>query len=207
MPFDMDALIEKLEALPPRKQVAFAAAVAQRLVPNYEAFLRQCHWGAAEPLRQGLEELWAFVQGRQSNPRRVEGLSARIEAVTPHPGDFESVYASAALDAANAVHESLQCTTRPDPKHAAEVASFARDTVDMFIQVRDQMQFGQPNYEGHIQADPLMVRELDRQQSALRWLSVNELANEDQLRSFRSSAGADESALPLNTREQAESKE
>jgi uncharacterized protein YjaG (DUF416 family) len=207
VPFDMHALTGKLEALPPKKQVAFAAAVAQRLVQNYEAFSRQCQWGSTEPLLQGLAELWAFVRGNRCSPRRVEDLRSRIAAVTPHPGDFDSVYGSAALDAANAVRESLQCAIHPDPKRVAEVASFARDTVDMFIQVRDQMEFGQPNYEALILAHPLMVRELDRQQSALRWLDVNEIASDQQLRSFQSAAGADESALPLSTGEQAKSKE
>jgi hypothetical protein len=46
---------------------------------------------------------------------------------------------------------------------AVSNASYARDSVDMFIQIRDGPEFGAPGFEEHILSDPLMTRELASQ--------------------------------------------
>jgi len=196
---DIHKLTSDLRSLPHKKQVAFAASVAERLSPNYEAFSRGSSWGDPRVLRRGLDAVWAFVRGGHLAPDAVKSLQRAITKVTPEPGEFESALASAALDAANAVNESLTCCLRQDPKRVAEIAGFARDTIDMFIQVRDGLQYGRADFETHIQRDPLMLNELRRQADTLAWLRANELENSDHLDAFRSVAELSHSAIPVPT--------
>ncbi len=197
MALDIEKLTSSLRSLPHRKQLAFAASVAERLLPNYEAFFRESGWGDPRVIRSGLDAVWAFVRRRQLSADVVQSLERAITKVTPEPGEFESALASAALDAANAVNQSLTCCLRQDPKKVAEIASFARDTIDMFIQVRDGLQYGGADFETHIERDPLMLTELRRQADALAWLRANELENSGHVDAFRSVAELSHSVIPV----------
>jgi uncharacterized protein YjaG (DUF416 family) len=52
---------------------------------------------------------------------------------------------SAALDAGTAVVETLQSLLDGDSKQIVDVASFCRDTVDMYIQERDHLDYNTDN--------------------------------------------------------------
>ncbi|MNI76056.1 hypothetical protein D3C73_1322600 [compost metagenome] len=60
-----------------------------------------------------------------------------------------------------------------------DIASFCRDTVDMFIQEETDMDYSDPEFEQKILRHPLMVNELQRQNEIIRFLeSCSELNNE-----------------------------
>ncbi|HXA20250.1 MAG TPA: DUF416 family protein [Thermoanaerobaculia bacterium] len=169
--FDPQHLHRTLERLPPFNRVAFAASCCERLLPNYAAFAAAAHWGHPSILRDALDFVWASLEKGHGDPEHVERLIKRCETVIPHTDDFSLKYTSAAVDAGTAVIETLQSVLDGVSQHVVDVATFCRDTVDMFIQERDGLKLSDPDFETKIAHDPLMLQELSRQADTLAELS------------------------------------
>jgi uncharacterized protein YjaG (DUF416 family) len=166
--FHPEELLRELRALSKWHRLAFAAASAERLLPNYVAFARAARWGSADTLREALDYVWLVIERQRMDADEVQRLIARVETVTPDTEAFRTPFTSAALDAAGAVIETLHCVLDADPQRALIVATLARDTVDMFIQERDRLDLTRDrDFEQRIANDPLMRDELDRQHELL----------------------------------------
>lgn len=123
-----------------RHWVAFAASCAERLLPQYVQFCQTENWGDAGLLRQALDEAWKWAGGAPVSRERIRDLEAQCQTVIPNTEEFSALLCSHALDAGVAVCETLQLCMGADLSRAVNVASAARDTVDMYIQERDQME-------------------------------------------------------------------
>ena len=186
--FSQDKVQLALGSLPShRHRLAFAAGVCERLLPNYDAFSREVAWGDPTLLRRGLAIVWRVVQGGTVRLAEIRELQAMIRAVTPDTEDFGSPLTSAALDASSAVHEALEACFRDEPRRIAEIATLARDTVDMYVRERDDLHSSDPLFQQRILVDPLMVRELEKQRSDLNLLTRTQL-DADFVRRYREGA-------------------
>jgi uncharacterized protein len=85
----------------------------------------------------------------------------------PNTEQFRSPYTSAALDAANAIAAVLYGLERPEEARPVEVASLARDTVDLFVQNLMSLDPNVTGFEEAILEHSLMQRELRRQREDL----------------------------------------
>jgi uncharacterized protein YjaG (DUF416 family) len=168
--FDPDRLEALLGALPPRHRVAFCASVCERLLPHYALFARRAGWGDPGLLREALDEAWRFAAGETVAAERLRELERRCDAAVPDTEEHADELVSAALDASAAVCETLACCLDGDARRCAYVATSARDTVDMYVQARDAMEYGAPGFEEHVRRDPLMVREMEKQAADLALL-------------------------------------
>ena len=174
MAFDPESLRLQLEKLPPRHRTAFAAACCERLLPNYAAFAREVRWGEPETLRAALDHMWRVLDGGSFDRGEVNRLVEKCDSVIPDTEDFDTSSVSAALDAGTAVVEALRSLLDGDTQRVVDVASFCRDTVDMYIQDRDRLDYNSdPLFETKIAQDPLMKRELARQAAVLLELANN----------------------------------
>lgn len=167
MPFDAELIRLELSRLPASHRIAFCASCCQRMLPNYEKFHRMEHWGDPASLRRAVEEVWNSLAGQPISEDRVELLAQQCQDAAPDTEVFSSLYASSALDAASAIVETLQCCRDRSPKWGATVATSARDTVDMYIQMRDDLAPSGAEMEATIANDPLMRREIEKQQADL----------------------------------------
>jgi hypothetical protein len=145
------------------------------------------NWGRPEILRRSLNEVWdSLERGISLSTDRIDALKQQCDQIIPDTEDFSSTYTSAALDAGTAVLATLECCRNGDPKHALDAASFCIDTVDMYIQDRDSLDYSDVEFEHKIYTDPLMVRELEGQRKDLLELAHSESLNSDLLRKLRS---------------------
>lgn len=187
--FSIEEWESRLKALPSqRHRIAFGAGISERLLPNYSAFRRETGYGSPSDLREALETAWGVVRGRSVTLERLRNLQARCRRAVPDVERFDSQLTSAAMDAANAIHETLEACYRDDPHRIAEVASFARDTIDLFVQERDNLDYADKNFEGMISRDPLMTRELEKQREELRALSQAQALDNKFVDYYRASA-------------------
>ena len=170
MPLYLESLQKQLATLPTLHRVAFAAACCERLLPNYIAFSKLEGWGDAEVLRSALDHVWQSIMERRFDEALIREFISKVEANTPDTEAFDSAITSAALDAGTAIAETLECCLDGDPIRVAQVANFARDTVDMHIQERDDMDYSDPQFEEKIAQDSLMIKELRRQSEDLQFL-------------------------------------
>jgi len=186
-------LRKKLPDLGYAKSLAFAASCCERSVPNYKAFARETDWGDPKVLAEALELIWRLVTTRNPADFRsyARGLQGALKAITPDTEqDFKSLLTSAALDAANSVAETLDYVRDESIDHIVWVSSFARDTIDLFVQYRNKPDCSDKNVEDQIAHHPLMIAELHKQQADMSTLESIQDLTPHFLALFRSNATA-----------------
>lgn len=133
-PFLADEVAARLEGVTFQRLVAFAAAVCERLLPNYLAFHRESGWGDPAILRAALDEAWDWAAGTESDLLRLEALIEACEHQAPDAEAFAGRFVSPAIDATVALCETLAFCADGDEEHVATVGSLAGDTIDVFVE-------------------------------------------------------------------------
>lgn len=183
----MDTYIEdiknRLQPLTNEQKLLFAALICEKLYPNYLYFHDRVNWGDPKILLDSIDVIYQslFVKGLFSNQEIQNHIDA-VDMITPDLDDFSGSFVSFALDACTSVYSSLCFILDQNPNHIADVASYARDTVDMFVQVRDDLDTHVMDLETKIDNDPLMIHEKSRQLTIIERLkSLNGLEITDSL--------------------------
>jgi Protein of unknown function (DUF416) len=101
----------------PAQRTAFAAAMAERWLPVYEAFAAAERWGDPAHLRRSIEAAWNHARGQTLAPAELARHNAQLRDCTPHMDDFE---APEALAACVILSEALECC-RPGDNLTATV--------------------------------------------------------------------------------------
>lgn len=158
----------KLKVLSTRQQLLFAVLICERLYPNYLYFYKRFEWGNPKVLMDSIDILYQslFIKDLFSSDEVEQNIKA-VDAITPNTEDYSEVFVSFALDACTSVYSALSFMLDGKLDHIADVASYARDTVDMFIQVRDDLDTNDIDLETKIATDPLMIQERNRQLSII----------------------------------------
>jgi uncharacterized protein YjaG (DUF416 family) len=188
---DPNTLLAKLAQLSPRALAAFAASCCQRMLPNYARFQREQGWGTLSALEEAAEAVWAFLRGGPLLADQAIALREACEAAAPDTESFDSIFVSSALDAAGALAETIALCRDPRPDHALRVAIAARDSVDMYIQMTQDLAKEGAEMERAIAAHPLMLREIGKQSADLDTLASKESLDADALLRLRESASYD----------------
>jgi uncharacterized protein YjaG (DUF416 family) len=162
-----DAVKVALEALPGAYRTAFAAACAERLLPNYAAFSREEGWGSVSVLREALTMVWRSLEGEPQSKERIDSLTEEVKRQIPDTEEFSSQHVSAALDAGAAVVHVLESLSNGAVEPALLAASLAHDTVHMHLQATIGVDYSEPGFDDAIYGQPLMIRELERQRTDL----------------------------------------
>jgi uncharacterized protein YjaG (DUF416 family) len=170
--FDPDSIRQKAAHLSGWQRVAFMAACCERMLPNYETFHMQTGFGNPGVLRRELDAVWAWIESDAPLKDAAE-LISQVDLQTPNTEEFKSAYTSAALDAANSIAITLEAMNGVSEDGVAEVASLARDSVDLFVQQHDDLDPSDLNFEHRIMSSPLMQAELAAQTQSLKELAEN----------------------------------
>lgn len=164
----MDKYREKIKKdlirLPREGCLLFAALTSERLYPNYVYFYNTFNWGNPKILEEAISVVFQFLISKDSIDRsEILTLIEEVDLITPNTEDFSEIYVSFALDACTSVYSTLNFILDQKLEHIIDVAVYARDTVDMFIQERDDINSFTIDIENKISNDPLMIREKKRQ--------------------------------------------
>ncbi|MDX2043932.1 MAG: DUF416 family protein [Acidobacteriota bacterium] len=186
--FDLEELTQELQMLPKTHRIAFAASCCERLLPNYQAFTLIEQWGNWRVLRESLDNVWEWLKGEVLSNEQLLSLSEQCEAIAPDTEDFSSLFTSSALDAANAVALTLQSCIKGDAAKCGEVASLARETIDMYIQMRDNLDYSDLDFEIKILNDSLMQEEMRKQAEDINSLKKAATLTEDFLINLKKSS-------------------
>ena len=170
--FDPDSIRRKAAHLSDWQRVAFMAACCERMLPNYETFHLQTGFGNPGVLRRGLDAVWAWIESDAPLEDATE-LISQVDLLAPSTEEFKSAYTSAALDAANSIAITLEAVGSASEDGVVEVASLARDTVDLFVQQRDDLDSSGADFENRINQSPLMQSELTAQRETMKELGEN----------------------------------
>lgn len=158
-----------LERLTGWRRTAFMACCCERMLPNYLKFQTECGFGDPSMLRTGLDAAWRSV-GAQTTPKDLHAMIAACDQQAPDTSEFESIYTSAALDAASAIAVTLEAILEPTMDQVREVASLARDTADLLVQATRSLDMRDASFELTILASDLMQAEIQAQLHSIEWL-------------------------------------
>jgi uncharacterized protein len=187
--FDEERVRQSLGRLDPWKRVAFMALCCERMVPNYDRFTADSGFGDSQVLRRGIDAAWSWLDSDRV-PDDSKSVRAQVEQQAPNTEDFSSPFTSAALDAANAVASLLDAVAEPDGADPGEVASLARDTVDLYVQEIEKLDPNDRGIENAIRLHPLMQSELRRQRDELAYLERWTGSQRDAARQLRAKGGS-----------------
>jgi len=169
-----------LADLPHLYRVAFCCSCCQRLIPSYVKFEQAEAWGDSALLHRALDRLWLHCQGETLGDDEALAFEMSCERAAPDTEKFSSIYASAALDAAAAIVETVGLCRSRDVRHALAVSTAATDAVAMFLQINRRIDPNATVPEDLVAAHPLMRQEIDKQASDARALmALRSLARAD----------------------------
>jgi len=183
--YDEQRLQTQLAGLDPAGLVTFALSIAERMLPNYRRFVAETGWGDEAVLRRALNLGWSWLQQGDDQGELAQKLQDACLEQAPHTEDFTTILVSSALDAANSAANVAALLIKPDVEKVVEIASYGRDTVDMFVQEMEGMLPNAPDLEERIRLHPMMQRELVNQRKALETIAGG-VKPEDAARRWRS---------------------
>jgi uncharacterized protein YjaG (DUF416 family) len=161
-----------IEGLPNKGKILFAVLTSEKLYPNYIAFENISHWGNHKILEDAISFIFQYIINEESFIiPEIEDMISRIDLVTPDTEDFPGILTSFALDACTSILDILQFIIDKNAEHIVDVAIYARDTVDMFIQERDDMNSLDPSIDIQIEHDDFMLKEKSRQRKLIATLA------------------------------------
>ncbi len=85
------------------QQIAFSAALLERMLPNYQMFSEAADFGDAKVLRNQLDIIWQWLNNSSTVKINVDAQLLKLEPQTPDPEGFDSFGVFPALDACMAL--------------------------------------------------------------------------------------------------------
>lgn len=79
-------------------QIAFSAALLERMLPNYQMFSEAENFGEAKVLRNQLDIIWQWLANRHAVKINIDAQLLKLEPETPDPEAFDSFGVFPALD-------------------------------------------------------------------------------------------------------------
>jgi uncharacterized protein YjaG (DUF416 family) len=165
--------VDLLKSLDFQKQKAFAYLTCIRLYPNYAYFSKKFNFGNPLILNEGIEYIYLNILDQNSNKTKIDELISKIDRLIPETANFKTILASSALDACVVVNTSLDFLISKEFYLIDEISTSAYDTVHMFIQATDHLDYNtDKHFQQKIDDHPLMKKELKVQKGIISFLST-----------------------------------
>lgn len=100
-------------------QIAFSAALLERMLPNYQMFSEAADFGNAKVLRNQLDIIWQWLDNSSTVKINSDAQLLKLETETPNPEEFDSFGVFPALDACmalSALWQLMQVKPMKKPK-------------------------------------------------------------------------------------------
>lgn len=98
------------------QQIAFSAALIERMLPNYQMFSEATDFGDAKKLRNQLDIIWQWLANRNAVKINIDAQLLKLETETPDPEAFDSFGVFPALDTCMALTALWQLMQSKAPK-------------------------------------------------------------------------------------------
>jgi uncharacterized protein YjaG (DUF416 family) len=159
-----DEIKPKLETLSQVNRLLFTVLTCEMLYPNYVFFNKRVDWGDSTVLQDGMILIYQSIfNGGKYKQKDVEVAISNVDMITPDTDDFPGLITSFALDACTSIYSTLTYLIDSNIENIVDVAIYARDTVDMFVQDKGNLKYGDPEIEYKIASDSFMTSEKKRQ--------------------------------------------
>ena len=167
-------------------QIAFSAALLERMLPNYQMFSEAADFGNAKVLRNQLDIIWQWLDNSSTVKINSDAQLLKLEAETPNPEEFDSFGVFPALDACmalSALWQLMQVKPMKKPKiseveidDVQSISRLSHNSVSYYVELLLLEEVEEPVDEEftitveQMDAHPLMQWEIDTQNEVFDFL-------------------------------------
>jgi hypothetical protein len=102
-------------------------------MPLYRRFREEVKWGDYEAIAAAVDEAWQIARDGRIDEDRIHALTARCEEATPDSERFDSPLTSAALSAAVAAADAVECGIEARRASCADAARMSVDAIMLVL--------------------------------------------------------------------------
>jgi uncharacterized protein YjaG (DUF416 family) len=133
------AIYLPFEKLSHWQQVAFASALLERMLPNYQMFSESSQFGDYAMLRNQLDLVWQWLDKNNSIKININAQLNKLEEQTPDPEAFDSFGVFPALDVCMAMMSLLQLIQSNgkdnDHEDITSVSRLSHNSVSYYVEL------------------------------------------------------------------------
>lgn len=185
--FEQD-IKDKLIRLSEKKRILFALLIVDKLYPHYVAFQEKYNWGDSALLFDAIGLVYQYIIDDSSVFNlEIENTIAKIDEIIPDIDDFGSALSSFALNASISIQNALKYLVDKNIDDITDIVSLTLDTLDLFIQDKEDFDTLDPSRDIQIEHDSYMVQEQMRELEIIDKLSMlqTNLITKEVVESFR----------------------
>lgn len=180
----MSNFFQQLKDLAPWQQTAYAAAMAERMLPNYALFCQATGTGDDAQLKNSLMLVWELLSSKDSKIN-FEVQLEKIAPLIPDANDFDMYGVYPAIDAAMAVHTAMELAMGTLPEEVTRVSRLMRQTIIGFIEATEELPFDDKKRRRYLNDHELMQFDREFQDEVLTQLIAMKQPNKDALKALR----------------------
>lgn len=182
-----------ITGLSPKKQLAFALLVFERMLPSLIAFSKDTGFDDSCYLH-AKDAAWAALE----NAPVDQSLNGACRRGAPDTEEYCHELTSFALDAALAMSDIMEFAQDGGTDHITSVSTRAGESVYLYLNGLDDSVVTAPEKVGQFAFHPLMQEEHRREEADIRFLAnLPEQFNDKTIQSLRARADTQAPLLPL----------
>ena len=158
------------------QQIAFASALLERMLPNYQMFSESSEFGRYAVLRNQLDLIWQWLDKNNPIKININAQLNKLEEQTPDPEKFDSFGVFPALDVCMAMMSLWQLMqtngTDKDNEDINSVSRLSHNSVNYYVElllIEDGIEDIQVET---IDEHPLIVWEKETQNELFDFLTI-----------------------------------
>lgn len=164
------------------QQIAFSAALLERMLPNYQMFSEVSEFGNSKLLRNQLDIIWQWLSQPNTTKINIDAQLVKLEIETPNPDEYDFFGVFPALDtcmALAALWQLMQSKPQKKNKNIAadldDIRSISRlslNSVSYYVELllQQELTTNESVTLATINAHPLTQWEIDTQQELITFL-------------------------------------
>jgi uncharacterized protein len=149
------------------QQIAFSAALLERMIPNYKMFAEHAEFGEFSILRNQLALIWQWLDKNNRCKINYDAQINKLEPQIPDPQEFDLFGVFPAIDATMATMSLLQAMQDKEVQGAEIVSRLSENSVNYYVEliIADQREQSDDSEisDKEIEKHPLMEWEFDTQ--------------------------------------------
>ena len=149
------------------QQIAFSAALLERMIPNYKMFAEHAEFGEFSVLRNQLALIWQWLDKNNRCKINYDAQINKLESQIPDPQEFDFFGVFPAIDSTMAIMSLLQTMQDKDIQGAEIVSRLSENSVNYYVEliIADQREQDDDSEitDKEIEQHPLMEWEFDTQ--------------------------------------------
>lgn len=117
------------------QQVAFCAALLERMIPNYQMFSEHTEFGNYKVLRNQLDLVWQWLDKANRCKINYDAQIAKLEEQVPDPDLFDFLGVFPALDSAMALMSLFQAMQDLEGDGFINVSKLSENSVSYYVEL------------------------------------------------------------------------